>query len=408
MSTENTQDLTDVIEVEYSAVQYTTKVEEPRKVSGRILGKPFRVGATGVVYNTFTGKPYKSSSGDSLPPITRKDMEDAIAIFKSGRIIHLNEEHDRNLPVGRVEDLWLTEEDGQTILNCLPSYTETGVQYVEPKKGELFCSPGYKWRPYYDPRAENKLLGNFLLDHVALTMNPAQHHSLLSEVSLSEPEALDLQVQGENTMEELTPDQLKAMMDENASLKVKVDELSASLEKVLEENAMLKAKMDESVAEDVQDAEAEMQLSEKLAEMEHNLSEVSKELASSREKELKLSEEVASYREKAYIADKTRVIEALYSAGKATEAERKGIEMAYDTQFKSGGPEIFTTIYGNRIPNTAVPAPEGHGQSDMTLELSADPAEREIQLEMQKTGKNILAATLAVAARNDSLFRKAK
>lgn len=415
MTTENTQDLTDIIEVEYSLVQFAKDTKDTLQ---KVIGKPFRIGSTGKVYNSFTGKPYVDRrTGAPLPEITLQDMQDAINIFKSGRVIHLNRDHNKEEPLGRVADLYLTEEEGTTFLNCVPLYTEAGIEYVAPKKGELFSSPGYAWRKYYDPREDNKLLGSFLLDHVALTVTPAQHHSVLSEVSLSTTttEATSLhdlpgeETVGENTMEEMTPEEMKAVLDENAMLKQKVDELAASMEKLLEENALLKQKMEENASENVEDMEADMQLSEKLAQMEHNLSEITKELEASRQKELLLSEEVATHKNKAYNAQKERVIEALFSAGKVAEAEREAVVMAYDAQYRDGGAKLFDVIYGKRLPNSVVPAPMGHGEPAAEVELSLDPRDRAVNEYMrQHPGVDVVVATQKVAAQNPALFMSAK
>lgn len=310
------------------------------------IGKPFVFCAEGEIFDRYSGKPLGR-------PITLKDMEDAVAIFQSGTKILLDIDHKGEYPytpVGHVVDLWIENSDGINKLACTPAYNAKGAAYVSECGGDLFSSPHLEWHPIFDEQTGQKK-GDFRVKFIALTIDPAQSHRLLTNVQLNATQLEGpVALEGEDQME-MTPEQIQALLEERDALKSQLEVMKAEMD-------TLRVALEEAKVETQEDGSEEA--ADEMQKKDDLIASLDARLKALEEDKQKAMEEAQKAKEESYNMKKRATIEALFTAGKLTESEREGANAAYDLQFKAGQGKIFDQIFSSRKPGLAVPAPVGH------------------------------------------------
>ncbi len=336
-----------MIDAHFASARFLDPLEYPaqREIpEGHTVGKPFVFAATGEIFDRYSGELIGQ-------PITESDLTDALAFWATGEDVLLDFEHKERQPVGRLVGMYSTTgPTGLPSLVAVPAYSDTGTRYVAACDGNLYSSPHLQWLAdgIYDA-ADGSLIGRFRVKALALTVDPAQAHRILTEVRLSEngtgsdpiePTEENRKSLASGQEGPMNPEEIQALMAERDELAARVAELEEALQ------AMRDAQAEEAEmsAEDAQEDKEGAQDSEEL----------SAEAVALATENASLRERVAALEASAKKAARDAVIEAALSAGKLTPAERETAEAVYDKG-------LFDAVYGSRKTGSMLPQLSGHG-----------------------------------------------
>src|SRR5210317_538939 len=311
---------------------------------GLTIGKPFKTLALGQVSSRMSGEAIGA-------PISKELLEEMVRVYRERRdadpvIIdwqHATSPFQGGTPappesgnaLGMIVELEL-RQDG---LYAIPAYNERGLKVVQDAGGVLWSSPEYLHGEIFT-RDGGEKVGDAQLLAVTLTPRPAQSHSKIDRVTLSEQEQL--------------------MDFENMS----VDELKAAL---AAKDAMVK-ELEQKMKDLTEEAEASLAGEYESEEMAEKPSEDDKpeEMAEKPEDEkAKLSERLEVIEAEKRDVERREAVSALLREGKVSPAEEGAAQRAWDV--RDTMPE-FWTMFSERPASSAVPLNEiGHGASGEEL-----------------------------------------
>ena len=340
---------------------------------GLTIGKPFKTLALGQVSSRMSGEAIGA-------PISKELLEEMVRVYRERRdadpvIIdwqHATSPFQGGTPappesgnaLGMIVELEL-REDG---LYAIPAYNERGLKVVQDAGGVLWSSPEYLHGEIFT-RDGGEKVGDAQLLAVTLTPRPAQSHSKIDRVTLSEQEQL-------MDFENMSVDELKAAL---AAKDAMVKELEQKMKDLTEEAEASLAgeyeseEMAEKPSEDDKPEEmAEKSEDEKAKKMSEpaTLSEKAEpnllaEVMALRAQNTKLSERLEVIEAEKRDVERREAVSALLREGKVSPAEEGAAQRAWDV--RDTMPE-FWTMFSERPASSAVPLNEiGHGASGEEL-----------------------------------------
>ena len=340
---------------------------------GLVIGRPFKTLALGQVSSRMSGEAIGA-------PVSQELLEEMVRVYRERReadpvIIdwqHATSPYNGGTPappesgnaLGLIVDLDL-REDG---LYAIPAYNERGLKVVQEAGGILWSSPEYLHGEIFTRDGGDKV-GDAQLLAITLTPRPAQSHSKIDRVTLSEQEQL-------MDFENMSSDELKsalaakdAMVKElEQKIKDMKEEAEASLAGEPEE--MAEDSKDEKMAEEPKkeemgegyDKERKMAEAAKLSEAEPNLL---AEVMALRAQNTKLSERLEVIEAEKRDVERREAVSSLLREGKVSPAEESAAQRAWDV--RETMPE-FWKMFSERAASSAVPLAEiGHGASGEEL-----------------------------------------
>ena len=340
---------------------------------GLTIGKPFKTLALGQVSSRMSGEAIGA-------PISKELLEEMVRVYRERRdadpvIIdwqHATSPFQGGTPappesgnaLGMIVELEL-RQDG---LYAIPAYNERGLKVVQDAGGVLWSSPEYLHGEIFT-RDGGEKVGDAQLLAVTLTPRPAQSHSKIDRVTLSEQEQL-------MDFENMSVDELKAAL---AAKDAMVKELEQKMKDLTEEAEASLAgeyeseEMAEKPSEDDKPEEmAEKSEDEKAKKMSEpaTLSEKAEpnllaEVMALRAQNTKLSERLEVIEAEKRDVERREAVSALLREGKVSPAEEGAAQRAWDV--RDTMPE-FWTMFSERPASSAVPLNEiGHGASGEEL-----------------------------------------
>jgi hypothetical protein len=269
--------------------------------------------------------------------------------------------------LGMIVDLEL-RDDG---LYAVPAYNERGLKVVQDAGGVLWSSPEYLHGEIFTRDGGDKV-GDAQLLAITLTPRPAQSHSKIDRVTLSEREQM-------MDFENMSPDELKAAL---AAKDAMVKELEQKIKDMSEEaEASLAGELEAEEMAEESKPEAEEMAEEPKAEKlgydkerkmseEVKLSETAEpsllsEVMQLRNQNQKLSERLEVIETEKREVERREAVSSLLREGKVAPAEQSAAERAWDV--RENMPE-FWKMFSERPASSAVPLSEiGHGASGEEL-----------------------------------------
>lgn len=344
-------------------------VNPPYEVpDGLTLGKAFKTLALGQVSSRMSGEAIGA-------PISQELLEEMVRVYKERRasdpvIIdwqHATSPFQGGTPappesgnaLGLVVDLEL-KEDG---LYAIPAYNERGLKVVQDAGGILWSSPEYLHGEIFT-RDGGEKVGDAQLLAITLTPRPAQSHSKIDRVTLSEKEQM-------MDLENMSIDDLKAAL---AAKDAMVKELEAKIQDMADEaetSIELELENEEQAQEMTEDEPKKMAEEEKKDKDKEamKLSETSPNLLSEvmklRTQNQKLSERLEVIEAEKRDVERREAVGSLLREGKVSPAEEEAAKKAWDVRAQM--PE-FWKMFSERPASSAVPLNEiGHGASGEQL-----------------------------------------
>mgnify|MGYP005620716907 CR=1 FL=1 len=343
---------------------------------GLTIGKPFKTLALGQVSSRMSGEAIGS-------PVSEELLNEMVRVYRDRRdadpvIIdwqHATSPFNGGTPappesgnaLGMIVDLEL-REDG---LYAVPAYNERGLKVVQDAGGVLWSSPEYLHGEIFTRDGGDKV-GNAQLLAITLTPRPAQSHSKIDRVTLSEREQM-------MDFENMSPDELKAALaakdamvkELEQKIKDMSEEAEASLAGELEAEEMAEESKPESeeMAEEPKAEKLGYDKERKMSE-EVKLSETAEpsllsEVMQLRNQNQKLSERLEVIETEKREVERREAVSSLLREGKVAPAEQSAAERAWDV--RENMPE-FWKMFSERPASSAVPLSEiGHGASGEEL-----------------------------------------
>ena len=340
---------------------------------GLVIGRPFKTLALGQVSSRMSGEAIGA-------PVSQELLEEMVRVYRERReadpvIIdwqHATSPYNGGTPappesgnaLGLIVDLDL-REDG---LYAIPAYNERGLKVVQEAGGILWSSPEYLHGEIFTRDGGDKV-GDAQLLAITLTPRPAQSHSKIDRVTLSEQEQL-------MDFENMSADELKSAL---AAKDAMVKELEQKIKDMKEEAEASLAGEPEEMAEESQeekmaeepkkeemgegyDKERKMAEAAKLSEAEPNLL---AEVMALRAQNTKLSERLEVIEAEKRDVERREAVSSLLREGKVSPAEESAAQRAWDV--RETMPE-FWKMFSERAASSAVPLAEiGHGASGEEL-----------------------------------------
>jgi hypothetical protein len=320
-------------------------------------------------------------SGEAIgAPVSQELLEEMVRVYRERReadpvIIdwqHATSPYNGGTPappesgnaLGLIVDLDL-REDG---LYAIPAYNERGLKVVQEAGGILWSSPEYLHGEIFTRDGGDKV-GDAQLLAITLTPRPAQSHSKIDRVTLSEQEQL-------MDFENMSSDELKSAL---AAKDAMVKELEQKIKDMKEEAEASLAGEPEEMAEEPKkeemaeepkkeemgegyDKERKMAEAAKLSEAEPNLL---AEVMALRAQNTKLSERLEVIEAEKRDVERREAVSSLLREGKVSPAEESAAQRAWDV--RETMPE-FWKMFSERAASSAVPLAEiGHGASGEEL-----------------------------------------
>jgi len=340
---------------------------------GLTIGKPFKTLALGQVSSRMSGEAIGA-------PISQELLEEMVRVYRERReadpvIIdwqHATSPFQGGTPappesgnaLGMIVELEL-REDG---LYAIPAYNERGLKVVQDAGGVLWSSPEYLHGEIFT-RDGGEKVGDAQLLAVTLTPRPAQSHSKIDRVTLSEQEQL-------MDFENMSVDELKAALaakdamvkELEQKMKDLTEEAEASLAGEYESEEMAEKSSEddkpEEMAEKSEDEKAK-KMSEPATLSEKAEPNLLAEVMALRAQNTKLSERLEVIEAEKRDVERREAVSALLREGKVSPAEEGAAQRAWDV--RDSMPE-FWTMFSERPASSAVPLNEiGHGASGEEL-----------------------------------------
>ncbi len=361
---------------------------------GLTIGKPFKTLALGQVSSRMNGEAVGTAiDQELLEEIVRVyyDRRDADPVIIDWQ--HATSPFGGGTPappesgnaLGMIVDLDL-RADG---LYAVPAYNERGLKVVQDAGGVLWSSPEYLHGDIYTRDGGDKV-GDAQLLAITLTPRPAQSHSKIDRVTLSEKEQM-------MDFESMNIDELRAalaakdaMVQElEKKLKDMTDEAEASLADAIETEELAEKKDDEPEAQkmgsDYDDKEQKMGEPNKLSEAAPN---VLAEVMQLRAQNQKLSERLEVIEAEKRDVERREAVSTLLREGKVAPSEQSAAERAWDV--RENMPE-FWQMFSERPAASTVPLKEiGHGASG--AELNKATLAEQVKLLADEKGLNFSEA----------------
>ena len=343
---------------------------------GLTIGKAFKTLALGQVSSRMSGEAIGA-------PVSQELLEEMVRVYRERReddpvIIdwqHATSPYQSGTPappesgnaLGMIVDLEL-REDG---LYAIPAYNERGLKVVQDAGGVLWSSPEYLHGEIFTRDGGDKV-GDAQLLAITLTPRPAQSHSKIDRVTLSEREKL-------MDFENMSADELKAALAAKDAmvkeLEQKIKDMKSEAEASLSGELEAEEMAEESKLEEEEETKAEAmgsgydkerkmsepaQLSEKITDA-NLLSEVMQLRAQNQ----KLNERLEVIETEKREVERREAVSALLREGKVSPAEESAAAKAWDV--RENMPE-FWRMFSERPASSAVPLNEvGHGASGEEL-----------------------------------------
>ena len=343
---------------------------------GLTIGKAFKTLALGQVSSRMSGEAIGA-------PVSQELLEEMVRVYRERReddpvIIdwqHATSPYQSGTPappesgnaLGMIVDLEL-RDDG---LYAIPAYNERGLKVVQDAGGVLWSSPEYLHGETFTRDGGDKV-GNAQLLAITLTPRPAQSHSKIDRVTLSEREKL-------MDFENMSADELKAALAAKDAmvkeLEQKIKDMKSEAEASLSGELEAEEMAEESKLEEEEETKAEAmgsgydkerkmsepaQLSEKVTDA-NLLSEVMQLRAQNQ----KLNERLEVIETEKREVERREAVSALLREGKVSPAEESAAAKAWDV--RENLPE-FWRMFSERPASSAVPLNEvGHGASGEEL-----------------------------------------
>ena len=343
---------------------------------GLTIGKAFKTLALGQVSSRMSGEAIGA-------PVSQELLEEMVRVYRERReddpvIIdwqHATSPYQSGTPappesgnaLGMIVDLEL-RDDG---LYAIPAYNERGLKVVQDAGGVLWSSPEYLHGEIFTRDGGDKV-GNAQLLAITLTPRPAQSHSKIDRVTLSEREKL-------MDFENMSADELKAALAAKDAmvkeLEQKIKDMKSEAEASLSGELEAEEMAEESKLEEEEETKAEAmgsgydkerkmsepaQLSEKITDA-NLLSEVMQLRAQNQ----KLNERLEVIETEKREVERREAVSALLREGKVSPAEESAAAKAWDV--RESMPE-FWRMFSERPASSAVPLNEvGHGASGEEL-----------------------------------------
>jgi len=340
---------------------------------GLTIGKPFKTLALGQVSSRMSGEAIGA-------PISKELLEEMVRVYRERRdadpvIIdwqHATSPFQGGTPappesgnaLGMIVELEL-RQDG---LYAIPAYNERGLKVVQDAGGVLWSSPEYLHGEIFT-RDGGEKVGDAQLLAVTLTPRPAQSHSKIDRVTLSEQEQL-------MDFENMSVDELKAALaakdamvkELEQKMKDLTEEAEASLVGEYESEEMAEKPSEddkpEEMAEKPEDEKAK-KMSEPATLSEKAEPNLLAEVMALRAQNTKLSERLEVIEAEKRDVERREAVSALLREGKVSPAEEGAAQRAWDV--RDTMPE-FWTMFSERPASSAVPLNEiGHGASGEEL-----------------------------------------
>ena len=343
---------------------------------GLTIGKAFKTLALGQVSSRMSGEAIGA-------PVSQELLEEMVRVYRERReddpvIIdwqHATSPYQSGTPappesgnaLGMIVDLEL-RDDG---LYAIPAYNERGLKVVQDAGGVLWSSPEYLHGEIFTRDGGDKV-GDAQLLAITLTPRPAQSHSKIDRVTLSEREKL-------MDFENMSADELKAALAAKDAmvkeLEQKIKDMKSEAEASLSGELEAEEMAEESKLEEEEETKAEAmgsgydkerkmsepaQLSEKITDA-NLLSEVMQLRAQNQ----KLNERLEVIETEKREVERREAVSALLREGKVSPAEESAAAKAWDV--RESMPE-FWRMFSERPASSAVPLNEvGHGASGEEL-----------------------------------------
>ena len=343
---------------------------------GLTIGKAFKTLALGQVSSRMSGEAIGA-------PVSQELLEEMVRVYRERReddpvIIdwqHATSPYQSGTPappesgnaLGMIVDLEL-RDDG---LYAIPAYNERGLKVVQDAGGVLWSSPEYLHGEIFTRDGGDKV-GDAQLLAITLTPRPAQSHSKIDRVTLSEREKL-------MDFENMSADELKAALAAKDAmvkeLEQKIKDMKSEAEASLSGELEAEEMAEESKLEEEEETKAEAmgsgydkerkmsepaQLSEKVTDA-NLLSEVMQLRAQNQ----KLNERLEVIETEKREVERREAVSALLREGKVSPAEESAAAKAWDV--RENLPE-FWRMFSERPASSAVPLNEvGHGASGEEL-----------------------------------------
>ena len=341
---------------------------------GLTIGKPFKTLALGQVSSRMSGEAIGA-------PISQELLEEMVRVYRERReadpvIIdwqHATSPFQGGTPappesgnaLGMIVELEL-REDG---LYAIPAYNERGLKVVQDAGGVLWSSPEYLHGEIFT-RDGGEKVGDAQLLAVTLTPRPAQSHSKIDRVTLSEQEQM-------MDFENMSVDELKAALaakdamvkELEQKMKDLTEEAEASLAGEYESEEMAEKPSEDDKPEEMAEKPSEDDKAKKMSEPA-TLSEKAEpnllaEVMALRAQNTKLSERLEVIEAEKRDVERREAVSALLREGKVSPAEEGAAQRAWDV--RDSMPE-FWTMFSERQASSAVPLNEiGHGASGEEL-----------------------------------------
>ena len=343
---------------------------------GLTIGKAFKTLALGQVSSRMSGEAIGA-------PVSQELLEEMVRVYRERReddpvIIdwqHATSPYQSGTPappesgnaLGMIVDLEL-RDDG---LYAIPAYNERGLKVVQDAGGVLWSSPEYLHGEIFTRDGGDKV-GDAQLLAITLTPRPAQSHSKIDRVTLSEREEI-------MDFENMSADELKAALAAKDAmvkeLEQKIKDMKSEAEASLSGELEAEEMAEESKLEEEEETKAEAmgsgydkerkmsepaQLSEKITDA-NLLSEVMQLRAQNQ----KLNERLEVIETEKREVERREAVSALLREGKVSPAEESAAAKAWDV--RENMPE-FWRMFSERPASSAVPLNEvGHGASGEEL-----------------------------------------
>src|SRR5210317_405853 len=343
---------------------------------GLTVGKPFKTLALGQVSSRMNGEAVGAAVSDEL-------LEEMVRVYYERRssdpvIIdwqHATSPFNGGTPappesgnaLGMIVDLDL-RSDG---LYAVPAYNERGLKVVADAGGVLWSSPEYLHGEIFTRDGGDKV-GDAQLLAITLTPRPAQSHSKIDRVTLSEQEQKTMD------MNAMSVDELRAALAAKDAmvkeLEQKLKDMSSEAEAKLageleaeesEEMAEKPSEDDKAEAEKLgYDKDKENKMSEP-AQLSEAAPNVLAEVMQLRAQNQKLSERLEVIEAEKRDVERREAVSALLREGKVSPSEETAAARAWDV--RENMPE-FWQMFSDRPASSAVPLNEiGHGASGAEL-----------------------------------------
>jgi len=340
---------------------------------GLTIGKPFKTLALGQVSSRMSGEAIGA-------PISKELLEEMVRVYRERRdadpvIIdwqHATSPFQGGTPappesgnaLGMIVELEL-REDG---LYAIPAYNERGLKVVQDAGGVLWSSPEYLHGEIFT-RDGGEKVGDAQLLAVTLTPRPAQSHSKIDRVTLSEQEQM-------MDFENMSVDELKAALaakdamvkELEQKMKDLTEEAEASLAGEYESEEMAEKPSEDDKPEEMtekEDEEKAKKMSEPATLSEKAEPNLLAEVMALRAQNTKLSERLEVIEAEKRDVERREAVSALLREGKVSPAEEGAAQRAWDV--RDTMPE-FWTMFSERPASSAVPLNEiGHGASGEEL-----------------------------------------